>query len=166
MPLTATQKLKVRKAISSYCLKAEANQWNWHYSQQRPFHYVQDPAQHHIVADCSAYVSMVFHAAMNTTHIWLADPLGLHYSGWGYTGTEVAWLRTHSREAPWDKFLVGDLVVYGHTDAGSHTSVCRRAGNVTTAIWSSNGNEGSPNPTRLQYHPDPVRGVWRHPALL
>lgn len=29
MPLTPTQKLKVRKAISAYCLKAEANQWNW-----------------------------------------------------------------------------------------------------------------------------------------
>ena len=166
MALSPTKKAAVRKAITAYCLKAEANQWHWHYSQQRPFRFVQDPASHNIVADCSGYVSMVFHAAMVSTKAYLEDPLGQHYSGWGYTGTEVAWLRAHGREAPVGKYLVGDLVVYGHSDAGSHTAICRKAGTVSTSWWSSNGNEGSPNPVRLQYHPDPVRGVWRHPALL
>lgn len=166
MSLTPTQKSKVRAAISSYCVKAEANQLHWHYAQSRPFHYVQDPASHHVVADCSAYVSMVMHAAMNTTRIWLADPLGMHYSGWGYTGTEVEWLDAHGKHAPSDKYLVGDLVVYGHNRSGSHTAICRRAGTSATSVWSSNGSEISPNPVRLNYHPDPIVGVWRHPAFL
>ena len=165
MALTPTQKLAVRKAIASYCTQAETNQQAWHYSQQRPFHFVQNPSVPHVVADCSGYVSMVFHAAMNTTHTFMADPLGMHYSGWGYTGTEYAWLQAHAKHAPEGKWLVGDIVIYGWRTNTVHTSVCRRAGNDSTAIWSSNGNERAPQPTKLHYHPDPVVGVWRPPAL-
>jgi hypothetical protein len=165
MSFTPTQKLKVRKAITDFCVRAETHQNVWNYSQQRAFHGFGEPPEHRHVNDCSGYVSLVFNWAMHQTGLYLADPLGYKYSGYGYTGSEVEWLDDHGVHVATNKYLVGDLVVYGHNRSGSHTAVCRKAGTDTTSVWSSNGAEHSPNPVKLHYHPDPIVGCWRHPAL-
>jgi hypothetical protein len=165
MSLTPTQKLKVRKAISAYCLKAEQNQLLFHYSQARPFRYKEPDVVQFL--DCSGYVAVAYWHAMHDTGIYLADPLGMKMTGWGWTGSEIAWLRTHGKPAPAGKWLVGDLVLYGHSASQTvHTAICRTAGDDRTSWWSSNGNEHAPERVRIGYHPDPIVGVYRHPALL
>lgn len=167
MPLTPTKKKTVRSKIASYCLRAEANERHWHYSQQRPYRFVDNPDSRWVVADCSSYVAIVFHDAMHDTGIYLADPLGMRYTGYGYTGTMLDWLDEHGKRAPAGKYLVGDIALWGPSwSRTTHTAVCRKSGTAITAVWSSHGNEGSPEPVKLHYHPDPLIGVWRHPALL
>ncbi len=167
MSLTPTKKQNVRAGMTDYCKRAERNQLRWHYTQARPFHgYGQLPEASH-ANDCSGYVSLVYAWSMHEAAVYLADPLGQRYSGWGYTGTELEWLRANGKAAPAGKYLVGDIVIYGHSMADTvHTSVCRTAGTDKTAIFSSHGNENAPQPTNIHYHPDPIVGVWRHPALL
>lgn len=165
MPLTPTQKKKVRAHISKYCGTAELYQWRWHYSQQRPFRYVNDPASAYVVADCSGYVSIVFHDCMHDLGIYIADPLGMKYIGLGYTGTLEHYLRTHGRRVvEMNGYLVGDIARWG-TGSRAHTAVCRKAGTAKTSVWSSFGSESGPQPVALGYRTDLV-GVWRHPALL
>lgn len=168
MALTPTQKKLVRAHMARYCQNAEANQRRWHYSQQRPFRYVDNPNSSNVVADCSGYVSIVYHDAMHDTGIFLADPLGYRYTGYGYTGSQLDWLKDNGRRVPLDKtFFVGDMVIYGDSEWRTvHTSICRKNGTRKTAIFSSNGNENAPQPTNIDYHPDPIIGVWRHPALV
>lgn len=166
MKLTPTQKKKFRAALTAYCLKAEAAQVRWNYSQQRPFHGFGVPPGDRHVNDCSGYDALAFYAAMKAAGVWVEDPLGEDWTGYGNTGSQFEWLRTHGKPAPPDKYLVGDMPIYGWTYNTVHTSVCRKAGTALTAIFSSNGNERAPQPTKLNYHPDPVVGVYRHPALL
>lgn len=164
--LTPAQKQKVRTTITNFCLRAEQNQLRWHYSQQRPYHGLNVAPEDWHVADCSAYVALVYNWTMHHTAIYLADPLGENYSGYGYTDTQLEWLRRHGTPAPDGKYLVGDMVIYGHSDWNTtHTAICRKAGGDTTALWSSHGNENGPQAVRLHYHPDPVVGIYRHPAL-
>lgn len=161
MTLTPTQKKLVRKHIASYCARAETNEAAWHYSQQRPFHYIDSPSAKWVVADCSGYVSIVYHDAMHDLGVFLADPLGMRYTGWGYTGTEEAWLRAHGkRVVAANGYLVGDIAIYD-----GHTTVCRKAGSAAVALWSSFGSERGPLPVKIGYRNDLV-GAWRHPALL
>jgi hypothetical protein len=168
MDLTPTQRKKFRGHFTSYCLLAEQWQVYWHYSRQRPeFGYGRKPGHKvYFVADCSMYLSLCYYWAMTHTGVWIADPLGDgNYNGYGNTGSEYEWSLAHATHAPTNKYLVGDWVIYGWSHDTVHTSVCRKAGTENTAIWSSNGNERAPQETKLHYHPDPVLGVWRHPAL-
>lgn len=165
MALTPTQKKRVRAAMKNYCLRAEANEAAWHYSQARPFRYVDNPDSRWVVADCSAYVGIVYHDAMHDTGLYLRDPLGYKYEGIGNTWTEEAWFRANGKPvAPTHKVFVGDIVRWGHGDH-SHTAICRTSGSRSTAWFSSFGREAGPQPVRLNYRDDLV-GVWRHPALL
>jgi cell wall-associated NlpC family hydrolase len=170
--LSPSQKTKVRSAISSFCLLAEEYRLRWHYVESRPFHGFGRPASEYHVADCSAFVSLAFNWAMHTTGIYLPDPLGERYSGIGYTGTELDYVRHH--QAPVDKYLVGDLAIFGTWTNTVHTSICRKAGTTSTAVFTSNGheswifNQDAPEPTSLsdakaQQH---LVGVFRHPSML
>jgi hypothetical protein len=166
LPLTPTQKQRIRTAMTKFCVEAEVNQRAWHYSQQRPFHGYGQPASAMHVNDCSGYISLVFNHAMHKTGIYLADPLGYHYSGFGYTGSEVQWLIDNGHPAPENRYLVGDIAINGHSLATTdHTFICKKAGTSATSSWSSNGNENAPDSVKLHYHPVPLVGVWRHPAL-
>lgn len=165
MPLSPTQKKKVRAAMAGYCRRAEANERAWHYSQQRPFHYIDNPAVPWVVADCSGYVSIVFHDAMHDTGVFLADPLGYRYAGVGNTWSEEAWLRSYGKRVPeGHKLFVGDIVRWG-TGHHSHTGICSKEGTANTARFSSHGREAGPESVSLHYRDDLV-GVWRHPALV
>ncbi len=171
MALTPAHKAAVRKQITLFCLKAEANRLRWHYVQSRPFHGFGQPADAYHVADCSAYVSLVFNWAMHHTGIYLADPLNEHYSGWGYTGTQYDFLRKHP--APDGKYLVGDMAIFGSPRNTVHTAIVRAAGGEG-AMLSSNGhgstvfNRDAPEPVTVAAAraAQPLVGIFRHPALL
>jgi hypothetical protein len=166
MALAPNAKLAFRKEIVAFCLAAEKAEARWHYSQRRPFSGFGDGPTAWHDDDCSAYVSLVFYAAGRNSKHPVADPLGPqgHYSGWGYTGTALAFLDTH--HAPPEKYRVGDIAIYGTVSDTVHMVVCRKAGTSDSSIWSSHGNEGGPQPVKLHYHPSPLVGAFRHPALL
>lgn len=165
--LTPTKKGKARGAMASFMAEAERFEWRWHYSQTRPGHgYGIEPFALH-VGDCSLYVSFVFNWPLHSHGIYLDDPLGFHYNGWGYTGTEITWLEAHGKRIANGAYLVGDIAIQGASKTATvHTIVCRKQGDKSTSIWSSFGRESGPNPVKVDYHPQPLLGVWRHPALL
>jgi len=161
-----TKKKKLRKAMAAFCVLAESNERRWHYSQSRPITGYGLPASSYHVADCSGYVALVFDHAVHTAGAFLVSPLGSPH-GWGYTGTELDFLRAHGkRVVEANGYLVGDLAVYGQRGSdGSHTTVCRKAGSASTSVWSSHGSERGPVPVKLNYRDD-LLGCWRHPGLL
>ncbi len=172
MPLTPTQKKHVRDAIANYCARAETARLLWHYSQQRPFTgYGVPPDGHQHVADCSSYCALAFDWAARVAHVYLHSPLDAQ-PGWGYTGTQYAYLAAH--QAPVDKYMVGDMAIFGRPSNTVHTSICRKAGTTTTAVFSSNGheswvfNQDAPEPITLAHEKaqQHLVGVYRHPALL
>jgi hypothetical protein len=170
IPLEPNAKKRVRLAIADFCARAEASRLKWHYTQARRFGgFGVKPEEHH-ANDCSGYVSLAFNWAMMTTGVFLDDPLGEHYTGWGYTGTLYEFLKAHP--APEDKYLVGDIAIFGTPSHTVHTSICRKAGTEKTAIFSSNGHESwsfgsdAPNQTTLEGSHQHLVGVFRHPALL
>ncbi len=170
--LTPTQKSAVRKQIADFCARAEANRLKWNYAQIRPYSGIGVPPELHHVDDCSAYVALAFNWAMHKTGLYLADPLNEHYSGLGYTGTQLAFLAPH--QAPVDRYLIGDMPIFGTLANTVHTSICRKAGTSKTAIFSSNGHENwifnldAPEPISLDSEKaqQNLVGVYRHPALL
>lgn len=165
MPLTLTQKKKVRTSFKAYCQAAVANEPRIHYSQQRPFRFHDNPWSSRIVLDCSGFVCNVFWNAMNDLGIYLHDPLDERYTGWGNTGTMEAFLRRHGKSVTdVNGFLVGDIARWG-VGNHAHAAICSKAGSVTTARFTSHGREAGPNDVALRYRSDLV-GVWRHPALI
>ena len=172
MSLNPTQKGAVRRAITDFCQRAENNRLRWTYTEQRPFHGFGVPPEQPHVADCSAYVSLAFNWAMHQTKIYLADPLGEHYSGWGYTGTELEFVKAHP--APDDKYLVGDMAIFGSWTNTIHTAIVKKAGTAKTAVLSSNGHgsavfvRDAPEAVTVAVAAarQPLVGIFRHGALL
>lgn len=162
---TPTTKLHFREEIADFCAMAEAYEARWHYSQRRPYTGLGVAPQSYHLNDCSSYVALVFWWAGHHTGHAAADPLNYHYSGYGFTGSAYEFLHPH--HAPAGKYLIGDVAIYGSSAWNTvHMVVCRRPGSDSTAIWSSHGSEGGPAAVKLHYHPYPVVGVFRHPALL
>jgi hypothetical protein len=164
MALAPNAKLAFRKEIVAFCLAAEKAEARWHYSQRRPYTGLGDAPQTWHTDDCSSYCALVFWWAGHHTGHPVADPLAMHFSGWGWTGSAYAYLKAH--HAPPEKYRVGDIAIYGTVSDTVHMVVCRKAGTSDTSIWSSHGNEGGPQPVKLHYHPSPLVGAFRHPALL
>lgn len=170
--MTPTQKKIFRNYITAFCKEAEDNRLKWHYSQVRPFGGFGSPASSWHVADCSAYCSLAFYWAVHHSNIWATDPLYERYTGWGNTGTALAFLKAH--EAPIGKYLVGDMPIMGTSDHTVHMAICRKSGDANTAIFSNNGHESfnfpsdAPNPMSLNQMKvlQSLVGVYRHPALL
>ena len=161
MSLTPTQKQKTRRSVAVYCAAAVANEPRIHYSQHRPFHFVDDIGHGWHTLDCSGFVVNVFWNASHDLKVYLEDPSGMKFSGWGNTWTMETWLHSHGkRVTETNGYLVGDVVMYI-----GHTAVCSKAGSATVSEWTSHGSEGGPKVVRLNYRDDVV-GVWRHPQLL
>jgi hypothetical protein len=160
MALTPTQKKKIRLSISNYCAAAVGNEPRIHYSQARPFRFYDSIGVGNVVLDCSGFVINCFWNAGHDLKVYLADPGGQKYSGWGYTGSMETWLRAHGkRVVEANGYLVGDIAMYD-----GHTTVCSKAGSKTTSRWTSHGFEGGPIVVALHYRSD-LRGCWRHPGL-
>ncbi len=165
MALTPNQKKELRQQLTRFALVAEKYEKLWHYTQARPYTGLGTPfsSTHH--NDCSSYVALLYYSASRAAGFGIHDPLDEHYSGWGYTGTAYDFLKAH--KAPVDKYRVGDMAIYGSTSNTVHITMCRKAGTSDTAVWTSFGQEGGPEPRHpVSYHPSPVVGVYRHPALL
>jgi hypothetical protein len=167
--LTPTEKRNLRAALAAYCETAEQHQAAWTYSQARPFSYgkPEGPCD----CDCSGYVGRIFQWAAKEAGVKIADPLGGTWNGYGWTGSLENWLRAHAGTVTTQGYLVGDLALFGpggHAyTSDSHVIVCRKAGSAESSLWSSNGEESAPEPTRLlTSRRHPLIGVWRHPALL
>lgn len=162
---TPTQKKKLRATIVAYCAAAVRNEPNIHYSQQRPFRYYDNIGAGFVSLDCSGFVGNVFWNAMHDTRIFVHDPLDYRYTGYGWTGSLEAYLRTFGkRVTETNGYLVGDVARWGQGNH-AHTAVCSKAGSAVAARWTSHGRESGPNLVTLHYRDDLV-GVWRHPALL
>lgn len=157
---TPAQKKTLRDLMAGYCRVAVGNEARIHYSQARPFPFVDriDAGWHTL--DCSGFVVNVFWNAMHDTGIYLRDPSGQKFSGYGNTWTMEAWLRENGQRIATQPLLVGDIAMYD-----GHTTVCSTRGTQSTARFTSHGSEGGPDVRTLHYRSDLV-GVWRHPVLL
>lgn len=172
MSLTPTQKGAFRRALADFCQRAEANRLKWNYAQIRPYPGIGVAPELHHVDDCSAYVALAFNWAMHKTGIYIADPLNEHYSGLGYTGTSIDFLKPHP--SPVGKYLICDVAFFGTESKTEHMSVCTKAGTAATSRFSSNGHESwifdrdAPEPISLDSEKarQHLVGVYRHPALL
>jgi len=163
--LTPTQKLNIRKEITAWGLALIANADHVHYTQARPFSYYDNPSARNIELDCSGTVGNVFWNAMHDTGIFIADPLGYRYTGYGNTTSMEAWLRKYGKPVTEvNGYLVGDITRYGQGER-AHTTVCIKAGSAKASQWLSNGSEGGPYNLSLGYRNDLI-GCWRHPALI
>lgn len=162
---TPTQKERIRTAMSAYCAAAESWEERWHYTQARPYTGLGIPPSELHANDCSGYIALAYYHASYQAGVFLRDPLGYAYSGWGYTGSLITWLKENGTEAPVGRYLVGDIALYGSSSSTTkHTTVCRRKGNRDTSVWSSFGAERGPVAASLNYRTD-LLGVWRHPGL-
>lgn len=168
MALDPNIKKLVRAEMTMFCTEAEKYESRWSYSQNRPFRGFGVAPQSWHIDDCSAYCSLVFYWASH--HVRggsMADPLGMHYSGWGNTGTAYSYLKNHKINNDM-KFYVGDMAIFWNPSENRtvHMMVCRKNGEEGTAIWSSFGSQSGPNRRdSIYYHPSPLLGVYRHPAL-
>lgn len=160
MPLTPTQKKKVRESIAVYCAAARNNEPRIHYSQKRPFPFVDLIGYGWHTLDCSGFVVNCFWNAQHDLGIYIADPSGMKFSGWGSTYSMEPWLRDHGKRVTTQPYLPGDIAMYR-----GHTAICHKRGTASTAEWTSHGSEAGPNTVKLHYRDDVV-GVFRHPALM
>lgn len=156
---TPTQKRRLRDSIAAYCAAAVRNEERIHYSQARPFPFVDVIGAGWHTLDCSGFVVNAFWNASHDTEIYLRDPSGQNFSGWGNTWTMETWLRANGSPVTSQPLLVGDIAMYD-----GHTTVCSKRGTRQTARFTSHGSEGGPDVRTLLYRRDLV-GVWRHPVL-
>jgi hypothetical protein len=154
MPLDPTQKEVTRLLIRRYCERAEDNRSDIRYAQFRPMDHLGDSPSSHFTCDCSGFVTGAFRWADLHTAFHVADPNGLKYSGYGYTGTLLA----HNRRGrvPLDRyFYVGDMGIYGPSLSDTrHVVICRKNGKANEAIWTSHGSDPGPYPVYLHYRSD------------
>ena len=161
MSLSPTLKKKARTIIAAYCTNARLNEPRIHYSQARPFPFIDVIGAGWHTLDCSGFLVNVFWNAQHDLEVYLADPSGQKYSGYGNTWTMETWLRQYGKRVnETNGYLVGDVAMYH-----GHTTVCSRRGTKNTSRWTSHGTEGGPVEVKLHYRQDLV-GCWRHPRLL
>jgi hypothetical protein len=154
MSLDPTQKEVTRHLIRRYCERAEDNRSDIHYAQFRPMTHLGDSPSSEFTCDCSGFATSAFRWADLHTSFTVADPNGLKFNGYGYTGTLLA----HNRRGriPFDRyFYVGDMAIYGPSlSYTTHVVICRKNGKASKAIWTSHGSEAGPYSVYLHYRSD------------
>lgn len=148
---------KVSKSIASYCLEMEGFNARWHYLQHRPFRTLGVNPEAGGWSDCSEFATAAYFWARQQTGVAVPDPNGRGYDGEGNTDTLYATNQNHV-SAP---YAVGDLAIYGPASKTIHVTICRQAGDASTAIFTSNGSEAGPLPTRVGYWPSEFLAVVR-----
>lgn len=161
--LTPTEKAKARGVSANYMLRMEKQRDLHDYTQARPYKGLGKAPEVRFNNDCSAYAACEGYWTQHVTGFLIPDPLGMGYSGWGFTGTALAANRQHP--VPLDHvFMVGDMAIYGQSESATHhMTVCRVKGLAEKAVFSSNGSQAGPLPTRVSYRGD-LLGVFR-PAV-
>lgn len=146
---------EIRSAISEFLEKAEANEPRWHYSQNRPVKVDVNPSAASIQSDCSGIVIQAYAFAKKTTGLNVADPAKQRWSGYGNTDL----FEDDHPHVTDGQYRVGDLAHYK-----GHVCICRKAGDATTSVWTSHGQESGPEARSLHYRSD-FRFVVRPPLL-
>lgn len=141
---------KIREAITDFCLRSEANEERWHYTQKRPFTGLGVVPELTHENDCSSYAILAYYWARVTTGLKVPDPSGYAYAGYGNTWDN---LDGHPRVTS-GNYLVGDLAHYD-----GHVTICRKAGDADSSVWSSFGTEFGPDGLRLYYRGDFLKVV-------
>ena len=144
-----------RKHLADFCERAEgARAERWTYSQRRPFTGLGIAPEALHVNDCSSYVALAYFWGRQESGLAVDDPTGYEYHGLGNTWDD---LDGHARVTS-GNYLVGDLAHYGSGSTG-HVTICRKAGNKDTSVWSSFGQEPKPEKRELFYRPDFIKVV-------
>lgn len=146
---------RIREAITDFCLRAEASEDLWHYTQQRPYQGLGVAPERSHEGDCSSYVILAYYWARERTAIKVPDPSGYRYSGYGNTWDD---LDGHVRVTS-GNYQVGDLAHYD-----GHVTICRKPGSASSSVWSSFGSEWGPEAVQLYYRGDFIK-VVRPPLL-
>lgn len=156
MALLPNEKLSARFFMRRYMERAEDNRADIHYQQFRPMNHLGKSPSAQWTADCSAFVTGVFRWADIQLPFKIHDPNGpkFNYNGYGFTGTLLA--QNRDGRVPFDrKFFIGDMALYGPSLSNTkHVAICRKDGDVSSAIWTSHGSELGPYPVYLHYRPD------------
>lgn len=142
---TKAQRLHLRE-LMRYLLSKEPH---IHYAQVRPMQTVHwTEQQMEKLLDRGGYITMDCSEAVTCLCKWagLKDPNGMHYNGYGFTGTLLSHL-PHYRDPRVAQ--TGALVVYGPA-SGHHVSMVLTPDpkNGNPLLWS-HGREGGPNTIRL-----------------
>lgn len=151
----ASDLVRIRKAITDFCKRAQENEKLWHYDQQRPYTGLGVIPEREHVNDCSSYVILTYWWARTVANILIPDPSGYRYTGFGNTWDD---LDGHPRVTS-GNYLVGDLAHYD-----GHVTICYQGGGWESSDWSSFGWEGGPQSQELYYRPDFLK-VVRPPLL-
>lgn len=150
--------ISFRRHLADFCERAEsASSGSWTYSQQRPYTGLGvEPEKYHI-NDCSSYVILAYWWGRTKSGLAVPDPSDYQYDGYGNT-----WDNLDGHEVVTSgNYLVGDLAHYG-SGSRSHVTLCRKAGDKDTSVWSSFGSEPKPKALSLHYRFD-FRYVVRPP---
>jgi len=135
-----------RKAITEFCLKAEANEDAWHYYFVRPLDESVEPTASFVKSDCSFYVKQAYWWARTKSGLLVPDP---SKQGWGTGVGNTEWYENDHPHVTDGHYKVSDLAHYP-----GHVTICRRAGDAQTAVFSSHGKEAGPIPTSVYYRSD------------
>ena len=141
---------RIREAMQDFCLRAEAAERVWLYSQRRPYTGLGAPPEEPHINDCSGYVCLVYYWARKVTGLPVVDPSGYQYRGFGNTWDD---LDGHPRVTS-GNYLIGDLAHYD-----GHVTICRKAGSAYTSVWSSLGSDRGPDGLNLFYRGDFIKVV-------
>ena len=140
-----------RKHLADFCVRAEgASSAAWTYTQQRPYTGLGVAPEKDHRNDCSSYAILAYYWARRESELDVEDPSGYDYSGYGNTWDD---LDGHSKVTS-GNYLVGDLAHYD-----GHVTICRKAGDKDSSVWSSFGSEPKPEPKSLYYRPDFLKVV-------
>ena len=145
----------VRAAIAEFLEKAEANEPNWHYSQNRPLTVDVDPSGAKINSDCSGIVIQSYRYAAKKTGLNVVDPAKQNFTGFGNTDL----FEDDHAQVTDGQYMVGDLAHYK-----GHVCICRKAGDASSSVWTSHGQESGPEARSLHYRSD-FRFVVRPPLV-
>jgi hypothetical protein len=152
----------VREALAEFLREMELYNYKWWYSQLRPNNALGDDPDEGGRGDCSTLEPCGTYMVRAETGLFVPDPTGYGYSGWGNTQSILNNLR--ERKVTNGQYEVGDCALYGPAWQTRHMSMCRQRGTAQTAIFTSHGSQSAPYATRLWYRGD-VLGVYR-PVLV
>ena len=128
---------QIRAAISDFCIRAEAVEEKWHYTQRRPSRALVTNPSASTTETARRYCVLAYGWARKVTQFAVPDPSGYDYAGLRATPgtTSIATARVTS------PYLVGDLAHYE-----GHVSVCRKGGSVERRRSSPASARGGPAP--------------------
>jgi peptidoglycan hydrolase-like protein with peptidoglycan-binding domain len=132
-----------RDAIVQAVMLGYQHRYNIHYTQgslrmQGVTRHLRPP-NYPNYADCSSFATWAYWVA------GAADPNGLGYNGYGYTGTLI----NHGRRISRSQLQPGDLVFYGHNYIPSHVAIYVGGGRIV-----SHGSESGPLLLPVGYRSD------------